>query len=90
MLVWFDPKNQEGPKRPDTGEVDVPEGSDCPRGKTQWATRAAAGQHRDWMRRSRLAERSLKAYRCPECGLFHIGHRGRHKEVLRNRSARRR
>lgn len=41
----------------------------CPSGKIQFASRKQARRQR-----RRLADSSLAAYRCDECGWFHVGH----------------
>jgi hypothetical protein len=64
-------------------------GSDCPTGKEQFATQTAARERRNALRASGRAEPSLRTYRCPDCGCLHVGHRGRHKEVLRRRQVKR-
>ena len=64
-------------------------GSDCPSGKEQFATRAAAAERRDALRASGQAEVSLGVYHCLECWCWHVGHKGRRKEVRRRRDQRR-
>jgi hypothetical protein len=53
-----------------------PVGSDCPRGKTQYATKQFAIEAAVSLRRNRGSARSANAYRCAFCGLWHVGNKG--------------
>jgi predicted RNA-binding Zn-ribbon protein involved in translation (DUF1610 family) len=46
-------------------------GTRCPTGKRGYEHRRDARAHRDQLRQQR--ER-VNIYRCPQCGLFHVGH----------------
>ena len=64
-------------------ELDEPT-SDCPLGKRQYATKGAAREHRDRLRRER-GDRTISVYRGMCCGTFHVGHTSRadKKESMR-------
>lgn len=49
--------------------VPAPARGACPSGKIQFASRKQARRNR-----RRIADSSLSAYLCPECGWFHLGH----------------
>jgi hypothetical protein len=51
-------------------------GSDCPKGKAQYATKAAAEEAARWMRRKHRGSGTINAFRCGWCGCWHIGNKG--------------
>jgi hypothetical protein len=61
------------------------EGSDCPTGKMQYATKDAARQAAAAKRR-RMNWRNARSYQCPWCRCFHIGNpRGDNSKARKRR-----
>ena len=50
-------------------------GSDCPKGKTQYATKAIAMGAANQLRRNRGGP-TANAFRCGWCGCWHVGNKG--------------
>ena len=51
-------------------------GSDCPKGKTQYATKAIAQRAALSIRHKGPRGRTANAFRCGWCGCWHVGNKG--------------